>query len=301
MGSRRPVRRFALWLLLIAVAGLAGRVAYVATVPNGFGGLYDSVWYSGEAELLVQGDWFRAPVEGGPDAHTAGHAPLTVVLLAPAALIGDDSVTAMRLTMTLLGAASIVVIGLLARALAGDRAGLAAAVLAAAYPFLWVSDALVMSESPTVLFVAATLLAAYRVLARPTWGRFALLGVLCGLAALTRAELVLFLPLFAVPIALRSAGTWRDRILRAGVATGVAVLVLAPWLIYNQARLEEPTFISTHGGVTLLGGSCDEAFSGPHLGMIGGPPGCGFERLPSGDESVQSKVARERALRYLGD
>jgi 4-amino-4-deoxy-L-arabinose transferase-like glycosyltransferase len=287
--------------LLVAALGLAGRVAYVAAVPDNFGGLYDSIWYSTEAELLVDGDWFRAPMEGARDAHTAGHAPLTAVLLAPAALIGEDSVRPMRLEMALVGASSIVVIGLLARALAGDRAGLAAAVVAAAYPFLWVSDGLVMSEAPTVLLVAATLLAAYRVLARPTWGRFAVLGVLCGLAALTRAELVLFLPLLAVPLALRSAGGWRERLLRAGGVTGVAVLVLAPWFLYNLARFDEPTFISTQDGVTLLGGSCDEAFSGPHMGLIGGPPACGFERLPAGDESVQSKVARDRALRYLGD
>jgi 4-amino-4-deoxy-L-arabinose transferase-like glycosyltransferase len=301
MRSGSPVRRFTLWLLLVAAAGLAGRLAYVASVSNDFGGLYDSIWYSTEAELLVEGDWFRAPVDGGPDGHTAGHAPLTAVVLAPAALIGDDSVFPMRLAMAGLGAASIVVIGLLARALAGDRAGLAAAVVAAAYPFLWMSDGLVMSETPTVLLVAGTLLAAYRVLARPSWGRFVVLGVLCGLAALTRAELVLFLPLLALPLALRSAGTWRDRILRAGVAIGLAVLVLAPWLAYNQARFDEPTFISTQDGVTLLGGSCDETFSGPNIGLIGGPPECGLAGLPTGDESVQSKVAREQALDYLGD
>jgi hypothetical protein len=123
--------------------------------------------------------------------------------------------------------------------------------------------------------------------------------VLCGLAALTRAELVLFLPLLVLPLGLLSAGPPWQRIVRTGVTGGVAVLVLAPWLVYNLARFDEPTFISTQDGATLLGGSCEETFSGPNMGLLGGPPECAFVTLPSGDESVQSAVARERALLYL--
>ena len=61
-----------------------------------------------------------------------------------------------------LGLGVVLLTALLARAVAGDRAALIAAFLAALYPYLWVNDGLIMSESFTGLFVVGALLAAYR-------------------------------------------------------------------------------------------------------------------------------------------
>jgi asparagine N-glycosylation enzyme membrane subunit Stt3 len=53
-----------------------------------------------------------------------------------------------------IGTCTIVVIGLVANRLAGPRAGLLAAGIAAVYPNLWMNDGLVMSEAPGGLLVA---------------------------------------------------------------------------------------------------------------------------------------------------
>ena len=61
-----------------------------------------------------------------------------------------------------MGAATVALIGLLARRVAGDRAGLVAAAIAAVYPPLWMLDASLRSESLYAPLIALVLLLAYR-------------------------------------------------------------------------------------------------------------------------------------------
>ena len=77
---------------------------------------------------------------------------------------------------------------------------LASAFIAAVYPNFWFSDAIIMSETLVLLMAALTLLAAYRFWERPGSGRAVVLGVVCGLTALTRSEAVLLLPLLVLPV-----------------------------------------------------------------------------------------------------
>ncbi|MCV5968460.1 glycosyltransferase family 39 protein, partial [Lactococcus petauri] len=88
----------------------------------------------------------------------------------------------------LLGVATVVVIGLLARRLAGSRAGLLAAAAAAVYPMLWINDGMLQAESLYALLIAVMLLLAHRFWDEPTTRNVVVLSVVTGLAALTRTE-----------------------------------------------------------------------------------------------------------------
>ena len=82
-------------------------------------------------------------------------------------------------------------------------------------------------------------------------------------------------------------------------AAGVATLL--PWSIYNAARFDEPVFLSTNDGSTLLGANCDNSY----YGDIGGwdllclaplePVGIGHDPGEP-DASERSLDRRERAL-----
>ena len=98
-------------------------------------------------------------------------------------------------------------IGLLGRRLAGDRAGIVAAGIAALYPFLWINDAVVLSESLLALTTALMLIAAYAFWRMPSPWRAAALGAAIALVALTRAEGALLFALLGVPVVLMGAGT----------------------------------------------------------------------------------------------
>lgn len=249
-------------IAVVALVGLAWRVVYTIDQFRGDGNLFDegdAAAYSTTAHNTARGNWYEHFFFG---THFADHPPLTVAALVPTGWLFPDSVMAQRFTFCLVGAASIVVIGLLARSLAGRVAGVAAAVVAAANPNLWMNDAVIMSESISTLLIAALLWASVALRRSPTLRRAALVGALCGLTILARAEIGLFLPLLIVPaIALARELAWRDRLLRSAVAVAMAALVVSPWTIWNTIEFEEPVLISTNDGTTLLGANCPRTYS----------------------------------------
>jgi 4-amino-4-deoxy-L-arabinose transferase-like glycosyltransferase len=299
-------RRFWRILLLIALAALALRVAYVAFAKTNQPIHGDQLFYNAEANRLARGDGFLEPfdpqalsrgvIREGKDP-AADHPPLTVLVLAPVSFVTSQALIPQRLTMAMLGTGVVLVIGLLARRLAGDRAGWIAAGIAAIYPNLWVNDGLIMSETLAALVVALALLYAYRLIREPNIWNALIVGALCGLGALTRAELVLLVPLLAVPAALvarsvASAQRWK----LAGVGVLAAAVLIAPWVGYNLARFDEPTYLSTNDGIALIGSNCDSVYFGDGIGLtdlkcLGGNP--------RGDQSVDSKIYRDRAFDYI--
>jgi hypothetical protein len=131
---------------------------------------------------------------------------------------------------------------------------------------LWVVDGSLMSESLYGLAVALTMVAAYRVLDRPTIARAAVLGAAIGLAALTRGEAALLLVLLVVPVAWRARLAWGPRAAVVGTALAAFALVLAPWTIRNWTTFDRPVLISTNTGTLLAGANCPPTYYGPQTG-----------------------------------
>ena len=301
----RTWSRFGRVLLVITIVGLGIRVAYVVGAKLDEGtNIGDQIFYNAAANRLAWGDGFVEPFDPHPPPllgsdPAADHPPLTILVLAPVSLLTDDSPNAHRFTMVAFGTATVVLIGLLARMLSGDRAGLIAAGIAAIYPNLWVNDGVIMSESLSALLITAALLVAYRLLRAPSLRLVLWLGVVCGLAALTRAELLLLVPLLLVPAALFAAETDRaTRVRLAAAGTALAVAVMLPWVAYNMSRFEEPVFLSTNDGIALLGSNCETVYYGADTGLT--DLNC-LKGNPPGDQSVDSRIYRDRAFDYMSE
>ena len=294
---------FALRLAVIVAAGLAVRLYYALAVMGDFRpAIGDGLEFHDVANTLAEGHGFiqTGPFlfEGGLEVPWADKPPLYPSYLALSSLLGGSSFGAHRAASCLLGAVTVLLVGLLARRVAGDRAGLLAAAIAAVYPMLVVLDGALRSESLYVLLTAGSMLAAYRLLDRPTAGCAALLGALVGLAALTRSEAMLLVPLLVLPLAWRAGQEGRRR-LRLALAAGAAcALVVTPWVVRNALTFERPVAISTNEGGLLYGANCDLAYSGP---LMGHWP-C-FPEYPPGvrDESELSWRFRRQALDYIRD
>ena len=306
-------RRFRWSLATVAVLGLAWRIGYILVEKRpvdtcGQQRCGDAVYYVAQSLRLAEGHLFDDPANHGMPA--ADHPPITALLLTPSALLRGQHITPGRLTMALVGTAAIVVIGLLARHLAGgagqgDAAGLIAAGLAAANPNLWMNDALAMAEAPAALAVAAVLLCTYRLLAVPDRGRAAWLGLACGLAVLTRSELALLVPLTVAPAVLlaRAGPTLGRRVVLVVIVGAIGVATTAPWVLFNLARFDEPTLLSTNDGLTIVGANCDEVYEGGGLGFWN--LGCARAvdpLVPEGaDQSVRSRIYRDEGIDHLLD
>jgi peptidoglycan/LPS O-acetylase OafA/YrhL len=310
---RRRPSRFALVLAAIALLAFAGRAALVlstrdAALPCETAPLCgDALWYSWVANSVGEGRGFLDP---GLTEQAADHPPLTVIVLAPLSMLspGDaDPVTAQRLLMAAVGAAVVVLIGLLGRRAAGARGevvGLLAAGIAAVDANLWMNDMLVMSETLATAGIVLTLLAVYRFLDDPSWRWAVAVGALVGLTGLARAELLLLAPVTFVPLALTARSLrWPARLGRVAVAGAATLVVLAPWTAFNVSRFTEPVLLSTNDGLTLWGSNCDRTYGAADGGGVGfWSLQCAFDvqdRMPPGDQSVRSRFYRDLAVDYV--
>lgn len=310
MARLRRLDRGTVAIGVVALVGLVWRVAYTYRLFRDDHDLFDegdAFIYSTTAHHTANGHWYESPFPYSYGVHIADHPPLTIASLVPTGWLFPDSVMAQRYTFCVLGAVAIVLIGLLARSLAGTAAGIAAAVVAAANPNLWMNDAVVMSETVSTVLIAALLWAAVGLRRSPTLLRAGLVGALCGLTILARAEIGLFLPLLIVPaIALARDLPWRDRILRSALACVMAALVVAPWTLWNMAEFEDPVLVSTNDGTTLLGANCPRTYGTHTVGSwslqcildFNAEAGVAERDL---DASEVSGLQRDAAVDYMKD
>lgn len=258
-------RASAVRLASLAVLALALRLVYillVAPAPVGVGG--DAGFYHSAANLIAHGHFLYRTIFG--HAHpTAEHPPLFALVLAVVSLCGGDSLLAHRVVGCVIGSLAVVLISLLARRVAGTRAGWVAGVLAAMYPPLITADGLVMSEPLFVLGVAAALLLAINVRSGEGHGvrEVTLLGLVLGLCTLTRGEGLLLLPLLGWPVAL--VGARRARWRRLAAVTVAVALTLAPWVIRNLAVFGRP-LLAADSNTVIAGANCPQTYYGHDLG-----------------------------------
>ena len=328
------VRRFGRILMVIVAVAFGVRVAYVAIAKSGPCRIVtpvktfvapsqcavgDQIYYNAASNRLAQGHGFVEPLwsvthPGQKPPPAADHPPLTVIALAPVAWISThppvswitseplhDNVREDRYAMVVLGTIVVFLVGLLGRRIGGDTVGLVAAGIAAITPNMWVNDGLVMSETVTCLVVVGSLLLAFALWDRPTLPRAFALGALCGLAALSRVELILFVPLLGVVVALTVRRAWADRGVLTAASLVAALVVIGPWVGFNLARFKDPTFISTNDGIALLGSNCDPVYYGSAMGLtsVAGPRDCLQNPPPPGDQSQVSSAYRKEAFTYI--
>ncbi len=291
----------------------------VAKSPSQCTGPSDQIFYNAEANALAKGHGFTDPLitavdPGAKAGPAADHPPLTVLVLAPVSWISDhaplssildeplhDDVREQRYTMVLIGTLNVLLIGLLGRRAArdvprlpADAVGLVAAGIAAISPNIWVNDGLVMSETITVTTVLGVMLCAYALRDKPTPWRAVLLGAVCGLAILARAEMAILLLLIGVVIPLTAPAR---RGVLVGTSIAAALIVVAPWVTFNMLRFHDPTFISTNDGLTLQASNCPGAYYGTGIGTwdaryCPAPP-------VAGDQSQVSSAYRRLAFNYI--
>ena len=119
---------------------------------------------------------------------TAYWPPLFPIALAGWQSIFGESIRTSQLMGVATGAATIVLAGLLGRAVVNRAVGLVAAALVAVSPFIIAVDGSLMSETLYLPLVLLTLLFAQRARNHPQWWSWALLGGSIGLASLARGD-----------------------------------------------------------------------------------------------------------------
>lgn len=290
------MKGFGIRLAAIALLALGLRLLYALVVMRHVGPSGDGRQFHLLAEVIAAKGEYLEPLRGPLRIPTAEKPPLFPGYLAVWDLVGAHSYAWHRAASCVLGGAMTVAVGLLGRRVDGERTGLIAAGLAAVYPMLVALDGSVRSESLYVLLIALVLLFAYRVRDGGSVVDAALLGILIGLAALTRSEALALLPLLALPVAW-AAGAGRGRLMVAA-CVGLA-LAAGPWQVRNLLTFDRPVALTTNEGGLLAGANCEAAYYGDLIGNW--PCYTPIRATRERDESDVSWLLRERALDYASD
>jgi hypothetical protein len=288
-------------VLSAAAAGLGLRIVFVAA--SGRGGLGgDALWYGWVSAEITRRHPIRFFADLAPATApapprltpTAQHGILFPLVLSPVRVLGITSSPGLQVVGAVLGAATVVVLAVLARELGGARVGVATAALAAISPVLIEDDSMLMSESLYGLLWSAALLAVVRLRRAPTIGRSAWLGVLIGLATLTRSEAAVLLSVLSVVMLWPRRRRWRVLV----TAAAAAATLVGPWAVRNGSVFGRPT-VTTNSGSVIRGANCHASFYGPMLGGWSSscldPP----VRAADRDELAQSDRWRREGLGYV--
>src|SRR3954469_5470583 len=257
MEPQRPSRRqyFAQYVALGAILtlALALRLAHWWAVRHQpfFAWLaMDSQEYDRWAREIAAGDWLGSQV--------FFQAPLYPYFLALLYALFGRSLDAVYLAQIVFAVAGCWALYRAGRQMAGETAGLGAALLAALYgPFLFY-DVQLLKESPAVAVTSFLLWALAAARARPRIVRWLGSGVLLGILALLRENALLLVP-FLLPMAWTREGKTPAFLRRSGALVAGLVLVLLPIAIRNE--IVGGSFLPTtsQGGVNFYIGNNAQA------------------------------------------
>ena len=311
-----PDRQYRLALAVAALVGLVVRLWVVlesrptCSPPlTGEGSCFRVAglarWYHVQAELLADGKVFVHPdqwLANGDLVDSALHPPGYTTFLGFFSVLGIDTATGHRVVSSVLGVATVVLVGMLARRLGGRRAGVIAAGIAAVYPMLWINDGMLQAESLYAPLAAILLMVAHRAMRWPTVGALIPVAVLVGLAALTRPEAALFVPFLLLPLAWRTGTDARDRLRNAGVVLLTAGLVVAPWVGFNLLRFDRPILLTNSLGSVIAESTCESTYYGEFIGYQAScHPDFPLPAAFDGKEDEREAVLLEQADGYIAD
>jgi hypothetical protein len=309
--GRASFVRFARWLVVAIVLGVVLRVAYDLVVMRHVPLGTDSVWYILQGGTIHAGAFYVDPAafyRGGHRVATAAWPPGFPLYLALVRSIAGGSVRAHELSGVIPGAATIALIGVLGRQIAGWRVGVVAALLAACSPLLIAVDGSVMSETLFIPLVVSAMVLAQMArgdVAGPQdqrrdapWWLWLVLGAVIGVAALVRQDGIFLVPFLVVPAAILSSRHSARRCLARIAASVVAVMVvLAPWAIRNVSEFGEPTLSTLSSSTELAGSNCDQTFYGADLGIWNFS--CIHEERARRGEEAYARSIRSQAIDYV--
>lgn len=233
-------------LLLLFLAALAVRLAWVRLEPETGPVADESMWLTWGAQILPSPEVGFSPLK----LRFIFHPPLYLYLVGAASeLLGGFS--SLRYLQAILGATLALSLGLVGRRLSGEATGLVAAALAALYPELVWFVSHYWAETVFTVLLWWGMERLFAADAGRSWPAAVLAGLLFGLATLTRETVLYFVPLAGAWLAFRRVGGRR----RAALFVGTAALVVLPWTVRNWLAFGSFVPVSTAGALNLWQGN----------------------------------------------
>ncbi len=271
-------------LIAIIVVSVVLRVGVAFIMGNRIEplpGIQDQQSYHMLAQRVLQGhgftvaeDWWPLTRAGEATAHWSYL--YTLYLVGVYAVFGAQPLGARLLQALIVGILWPLLAYRLGRRLAGETTGLVAAGWSAAYPYFVYYGAALMTEPFYITAILASLELALTMAAQSvepagrgrTAGRWALLGLILGIAVLLRQLFLVFVPFLVGYVWIAQlrrslqpgAGRLARRIIRPAaqsllypaIAVGVIALLIAPWTVRNAVAFNRFVLLNTNAGFAFF-------------------------------------------------
>ena len=287
--------RFVILGVIVGVAVVVRAVwcFYAARLPGG--GLHDPNFYYLYGQQLANGSGYRL-LDGAP---TAYYPPGYALSLAPFMWLGyrwplntltSPEVGIVATLNIVWQAATIILTFIVTRRLTGRAiAGYVAAAVLALWPNLIFHTAVALTESLFLALLLGFLALAVCAPRDDRWERWRIVaaGAALGAATLVRPVTVPVFPLLLVVFLVARSG-WRRALAQTAAVTGVAALVLVPWVVRNAIVMDQIT-LSTNTG--------DNLCMSRHVGGTGGFEFPNEQCFPSTFDHLERpefEIARDR-------
>jgi len=242
-----------LGLLLVLLIAAAIRVAYLviySDLPLWDQLTVDNYYHLHWAETLANGH-----ILGDT---TYFRAPLYIFALGFLFSLFGVSLWAARLFGLVIGLASIFCTYRLGRRAFSHRVGLVAAAVQSVTPVILYFESELLLDMLFTLLLQLSLLAVWRWLDKRTAGRLFLVGIVTGLAAITRPTALVWAGLIALVLLFHSSATWAR--LRRLVVYGLGLVVcISPVFVRNLVVADDPVLIASQGGINFYIGNNEVA------------------------------------------
>ena len=253
VNNRSTLWSLALIAILVVLVRLAVFMVYPQDGPQVERGLAPDGWLS-VARNVVSGQGYAYP--NHPDSPTARRGPTVVYFFAAVLWLGGDHLWSIVLAQWLADVATAILLFFIALEIFQDRrVALLAAFLFALYGPGLVFTFSAWSEPVFTLVLAGFSLSLLRALRQPSLWRFAISGVLLGLAVLAR-PVMQFYPLVVLPLLWWTLGrSWRQVLPHFAVFCSVFAIVLLPWVVRNYLVFQAFIPGSSHSGDSFYQGN----------------------------------------------
>lgn len=237
---------------LVFICAFLIRLAYIIQIKstifyNNF--MLDEAFYNQWALSIAGGDWL------GDGVFNA--LPLYPYILAVIYKIFGCNLFIGRFAEITIGSLSCIVLYLLGKELFGKRAGIIAALIGAFYaPFIFYSG--IFAPTVFVIFLYLTaLLLLYKAIKTERGISFFIFGLIAGLAGITRAGMLLFIPAVLLWLIITSKAK-RKALVNAFAATAGVLLIISPVVLRNYI-ISDTVSLTSHTGINLYIGNNEEA------------------------------------------
>jgi tetratricopeptide (TPR) repeat protein len=290
------------WVLALVLLAATPRAVFLVQARGNlyFNEFNDFPFYHNWAQAILQG-------QPGPTVFPMG--PLYPYLLALFYGVFGTRPEPVLWLQALMGALSCALIAILGRMVFGRKVGLLAGLLGAVYAPAIFYTGVLLTATALYLLNLSMLISVHWALARRRWYVWIVPGILLGLSALGRANVLFFLPFLWVGIfhLARNLGPGRLRCLGAMAVLLLGVLLtLAPVTAHNVTKGHDLVPLTSNMGLNLYIGNNPDApgyYQEPRGLYLDGGDFLGYRaaRALTGEELKPSQVSRfwsRRALEF---